>query len=333
MSGPLDLYSPAPDLVVGVTGAAGARAHLAREYGAARAAGGPPDVVVDVRFAARLPPVAARDGHKTVRWSVELGSPDECPLRLRLTVAGRPRQFALSMLQGFVIEPVVSVAAARKGLVLLPAAGLVDAGRGVVVLGRSGSGKTSVVARAVAAGRSALGDDQVIVDATGQVRSWPRRLRVYADLARTAPAAVAALPPARRRALSGRRWLKALSGGWVGPSLPLAWADVGAPAEPGPLPIARVVVVERGGGGAGIDVQPLALADVADLARTILAEQRSRLGAVAGAAWRTAFDEAADLEERTLRRGLADVPAERWRVPATWDAPRAVDALSAALGG
>ena len=330
----MDLYSPVAQLCVGISGSSRARAHFEAEYGAARvSAGRTPDVAVEVRFAGALPGGPPRDGHKTVRWSVELGDPGAQSLRARITIAGRPRRFALSMVQGFVVEPLVSLAASRTGLVLLPAAALVEDGGAVVVLGRSRSGKTSVVARAVAEGRSALGDDQVLVDAEGRVSAWPRRLRVYSDLRITAPSAVAALPARYRRSLHVMRWAKVATRGHVAPSLPLPWTAVGAPPVNGGVPITRVVVVERGGTDDAVAVAPLELTGVTDLARTILVEQRTRFGAVAGPHWDSVVAEAAAAEERTLTVALSRVPAEQWTVPGAWDAARAVGELSAALGG
>lgn len=332
MTSVVDLYSPAPQLVVAIAGADDARAHFAAEYGAARTgSGADPDVRADVAFAWTLPPGAPRDGHKTVRWSVEVDPPDTHPLRVRITVAGRPRRFALSMVQGFVVEPLVSIAAARKGLVLLPAAGLIEGEGACVVLGRSRSGKSSVVARAVAEGGSALGDDQVLVGSDGQVWSWPRRLRVYSDLRLTAPSAVAALPDRQRRALDLMRWVKTGTRGRVAPSLPLRWTDVGASAASGPVRIARVVVVERRGEDDAIAVRSLASPAVTALAHTILREQRSRFAAVAGPEWVQAVDDVSADEEQTLEAALAGVRAEHWTVPATWDAARAVSALTSRL--
>ncbi|MCA1710225.1 MAG: hypothetical protein LC789_00735 [Actinobacteria bacterium] len=328
-----DVYAAAPDLRLAISGPRAARAHYAAEYAAAGvAAGRPPDVEVDVRFARSLPAATPSDGHKTVRWSVQASRPDERPLRLRITIAGRPRRFALSMVQGYLVEPLVSLAAAAKDLVLLPAAALVEPGGAVVLLGRSGAGKTSVVTRAIASGRGALGDDQVLVGTAGEVRSWPRRLRVYPDLRQTAPSAVRALPMWHRRALDTRRIVAAATAGWVAPSLALPWEAVGGAAVSGPLPITRVLVVERGGAGDAVAVTALQPSAVVDVAGAVLAEQRSRFVRVLGPDWLPAVDAAAAQEARTLAAALAGVPAERWTVPGTWGAARSVSELAAAVG-
>ena len=332
MSGGVDLYRPAPGLALAVGGAAAARRHFRAEYGAVRVADALPDVVVDVGTAARLPPAPGRGRHKTVSWQVEVAPPDARPVWTRLLLAGRPRRFGLSLVQGFVVEPLVSLAAAEQGLVLLPAAALARPGEEVLLIGRSRSGKTSVVARALAAGHRALGDDQVLLDAAGGLRPWPRRLRVYPDLRETAPAAVAALPGRRRLALHALAALATVSRGWVAPSLPLAWQDLGHAPAPGPVPARRVVVVERGGSGADLEIACLQTSAVVQIAAAVLSEQRARLLPLLPAGWQERVRRAEEQERRTLATALADVPAEHWLVPASWPAPRAVSALAARLG-
>ncbi len=327
-----DYYGPAPSLQVAVSGDPTAREHFAREYALARLGGPPagdPHVLVELSFAARLPSTSG--GHKTVRWSVEVDAPEVGPLRARVVLAGRPRRFGLSLVQGFVVEPLVSLAAAANGFILLPAAALARQGGAVVVLGRSRSGKTSVVARAVADGRGALGDDQVLVDHDG-VRGWPRRLRVYPDLRDTAPAAVRALPGRRRAALTGLAVLDRATRHWVAPSLPLPYVDLGGQQVPGPLPAARVVVVERGATGEDrLLATPLDTAAVTGLAATVLTEQRARLLPLLGPEWGPHVAAAEQAEAQTLTSALRDVPAERWVVPDHWRAPRAVTVLSQRL--
>lgn len=329
MSG--DRYVPAPSLSLTIHGARAARRHFAAEYGPAHGSDdSEPDVDVHVRFAARLPQGLPRGGHKTVRWAVAVG-PLEGRLTASVVLAGVPRGFGLSLVQGFVVEPLVSLAAARAGHVLLPAAALADETTAVVVLGRSRSGKTSVVARAVAAGHRALGDDQVLIDAEGHVRSWPRRLRVYPDLRSTAPAAFSALPLRKRLRLTALAAAARASGDWVAPSLPLAWRDLGGRATQGPVPVGRVVVVQRGSSSSVLEASPLETSAVVSLARDVLREQRARLRAVLGAEADVTLATADEQEASTLRRALSDVPAELWTVPDDWPAPLAVSALAERL--
>src|SRR5205823_3454595 len=87
-----------------VRGPRGVRHHFAAEYGAMRSDGATPMTVVSFRGAAD----EEQERHKTVRWRVELGDPGEEPLTARLQVGGRPRSFALSLLQGYVVEPLLA---------------------------------------------------------------------------------------------------------------------------------------------------------------------------------------------------------------------------------
>ena len=95
--------------------------------------------------------------------------------------------------------------------------------------------------------------------------------------------------------------------------------------------MAKVVVVERGGALDAIGVAPLGVPAVCDLARTVLREQRSRLSALVGPEWTQAMTEVETREAQTLTRALDGIPAERWTMPASWDAPRSVTALAAGL--
>ena len=260
------------------------------------------------------------------------GPPSAGPLTAHVVLAGAPRRFALSLVQGFVVEPLASLAAVRAGQVLLPAAALGEADGAVVLLGRSRSGKTSLVARAVAEGRPAWGDDQVLLDARGSLRPWPRRLRVYPDLRSTAPRAVAALPRRVRARLQGLAGLRVVSRGWVAPSLPLTWSDLGGAPAPAPVAVRRLVVLERGGDGPQVQVSDLDVGDVAALAGEVLREQRSRFRELVGAPWDPVLTQAEEAEAGVLDSALRGVPAERWVVPDVWSAPTAVAALAHRLG-
>lgn len=330
----VDRFQPVPQLSISVGGARDARRHFRAEYGPALVSrtGSPTGAEVDIIFGDELGERCADGGHKTVRWTVALGEPDTEPLTARIRLRGRPRRFAFSLVQGFVVEPLVSVAAARAGLVLLPAGALMASSGAVILLGRSGSGKTSVVARALAAGRPALGDDQIMLTRRGEVRPWPRRLRVYPDLRVTAPTAVRLLGRRRRAALRALATLRATTRGWVAPSMPLRWQELGAEPVTGPVPARRVVVIERTGAAEAVEAEPLSGDAVAALSGEILREQRARFAALAGPRWSTALADVERAEQALLTPVLAGLPAERWRVPVSWSASTAVDALAARLG-
>jgi len=329
-------YAFGPVVRLRVVGAWPARSHFEREYGPAVETGGPAAVEVDVRYRSRLrggsQSRSVAGGHKTARWRVALGDPAQRPLHAEIELAGGPPAFALSLVQGFYVEPLVAVALARSGQIALPSAGIVAGAGAIVILGRSGTGKSSVSVRALASGRAILGDDQIVVDGTGRCWPFPRRLRLYPDVRETAPEGWSRLAPRTRAALVLRRRVRTWSRGYVAPSLPVPASELSPAAPPAPLAAARLVVVER---AADVDdiVEVTRDADWAvQRASDVLAEQRARFAAAAGVRWRTVLDDVARGEAGSLRSWLAGPSITEVRLPRSWDAPRAVDALATRLG-
>ena len=302
------------------------RRHFTAEYGAAASDRASPSVVVSFEPA----PAANEERYKTVSWRVDTGDPGDQPLRARIHVGGRPRSFALSLLQGYVLEPLLAVAAARVGSVLLPSAAIEGPRGYVLLLGRSRSGKSSLCARALAAGRAILGDDHVLLDGVGHARAFPRRLRVYSDLEIVAPAAYRRLRGRARAALAGRRLVRLATRGWVAPPLRLRIEQVGRPLPAPPVELERVVAIRRDPTVRDLERKDLAVPAIVELAQAVADEQRERLAGLPG--WRTALSAARDADCRTLLGGLHDVPAQELVVPAEWGARRAVDALASAIG-
>ncbi len=305
--------------------------HFRAEYGA-------PDATSPVRVAisigARLPDGAAVDlhgGHKTVSWSVSLGQGDADPLRAILALRGRPRWFGVSLVQGFLVEPLISLAAALRGQVLLPAAAIAEEGGALLLIGRSRSGKSSVSARALALGRSVLGDDQVLVDPSGDVSPFPRRMRVYDDLLETSPLAARALPTRTRLALRLRRVVRLATRGFVAPSLALPRSAFGGGAAATAAPLHRIVVVRRSASAQELSMEGMAHEDVLSEAIEILGEQRRALSRLSRDDWLTMMRAAAEREAEILDSALRRAPAYRVTVPEAWGAPSAVDALARAL--
>ncbi len=307
------------------------RRHFAREYGPAADHG--PDrsaqVEVDLRWALgtreeRAATVAG--GHKTVRWTAGLSEPGADPLRGSITLRGGPPSFALSLVQGYFVEPLTGLAVSRSGGVLLPAAAIERDGGALLLIGRSRSGKSSLAARAIAADRGVLGDDQVVIGRGGECRPFPRRLRLYPDLEATAPAAHRGLPPAARVALVARRGARALSRGYVAPPVLIASSALGARRPQRPLPIQRVAVLERSRQERELVAQPLAADQVLEVARAVLEDQRLHLRA-AGPAWEAALTAASHEDLTRVAAALRDAPLVRLAVPAAWEAPQAIAAL------
>ncbi len=310
--------------------------HFDAEYGEARSAAVPePDIDVRIRFGGRVDGLAGgtevTGGHKTARWRVALGPPDARPLRAVIGLAGGPPSFTLSLVQGYFVEALVAVALAGAERTALPAAAFADDGGATVVLGRSGAGKTTLTARALAAGRTVLSDDQVVIDASGRVWRYPRRLRLYPDIRETAPQAWSRLPVGTRATLHRRALVRRLTRGYVAPSLAVPASDIGATVASGPLPLRRLVVVERCEDGE-FTAEPRPAAWVIRQAETVLAEQRERLARAVGGAWADALDAVLQEERRTVSAALGNVPATGVALPRAWGARRAVDALDDHLG-
>lgn len=330
MAAARDSFAFGPGLVLEVQGSTVIHEHFVSEYGArAVTDDGEPGVVV--RFGRA--PGGRKERYKSVHWRVELGDPSERPLRASVDVAGRPLSFALSLLQGYVVEPLVALAAARAGYVLLPS-GAVEMEEGVVLmLGQSRTGKSSLCARALAAGRRILGDDHVLLDRGGRCHAFPRRLRVYSDLEHTAPGAFRRLSRQVRTKLRLRAVVRTLTRGYVAPPLRLRVEDLGQPLPVEPLPLARVVAIRRDGGAHGLERRGLPFDSLIELAETVASEQRVRLMSGPNAdSWRDALAATREADREVLRVGFRDLPAQMVFLPAAWDAARSVDALAAVLG-
>jgi hypothetical protein len=314
-----------------VTADEGLLRHFRAEYGA-------PDATRPVRVSVsidnRLPDDAVVDlqgGHKTTSWSVSLGRADADPLRAVLALRGRPRWFGVSLIQGFIVEPLISVAAAIGGHALLPAAAIAEEGGALLLIGRSRSGKSSLSARALALGRQVLGDDQVLIDAGGLITPFPRRMRVYDDLLETSPMAVRSLPPRVRLDLRLRRVVRLATRGFVAPSLAIPRNAFGDVQEAVAMPVHRIVVVRRSTSAQELSMEPISREDVRSEAMEILGEQRRRLSRTQRDDWLTLLQSVSEREAATLRAALHAAPTHLVSVPEAWGAPWAVDALARAL--
>jgi hypothetical protein len=335
-SGPADLYRFGPGLVVSIRGDRRARNHFRAEYAPAAV---PADSSVPaleatvgahvhgrpVRGGLREPELRGR--HKLARWraSVPVTS-DADTMRVAVDVRG---PLGLMLVQGYIVEPLVSLAAVRGGTVLLPSAAIARQGKALLIIGRSRSGKSTLAALALAGGRRILGDDQVFISARQDCLPFPRRLRLYPDLARTAPAAFAALHPGIRGALVVLRGVEALSRGFVVPPLKVDASTFGAGVGPLRLPIGEVLVIRRAPVDA-LSFEPLVQRELQAEAEDVLMSQRSAIFGLAG------FEAASGrllAEERTIvSSAFATASARRALIPDSWPAERAVGTLARELG-
>jgi hypothetical protein len=310
-------YQFAPGLGLAIGGDRSTVAQFNREYGAA-ATRPQAETRVEVDFVGdSLDPggVAVAGGYKTMRWQTRLTAPDAPVLGARIEIAGRPRGFARTLVQGYFVEPLLSIAATRVDAVLLPAAAFRDATGTIVVLGRSGSGKTSLSMHALALGIRVVGDDQVVIDSAGACGPFPRRLRLYPDLRERVPVAYAMLPRPIRLQLGVRRLVRLLSRGAIAPSLAVPISIFGQDGQCDPAPITRVVILERSSVPGGLRTEPAAVAEAVAYALGLLREQREHLALAGGDAWHDALTEAGRREERQLDAAFQGASIERITVP------------------
>jgi hypothetical protein len=334
-SRPADLYRFGPGLTVSIRGERRARSYFRAEYGSAAFAPGPDVPAVEAIIGTRVRADAhATTGepellgaHKLARWRASVPvTPEADTMRIVVAVRG---PLGLALVQSQVIEPLVSLAAVRAGSVLLPGAAIAQGDRTLLLLGRSRSGKTSLAARALAAGRRVLGDDQVIINADRECLPFPRRLRLYPDLSRTAPAAFAALPRSVRTRLAALGRVNALTRGFVAPPVSVSPSAIAADGTgPVRLLIGEVVVVRRARVGA-LTLQPLDAGELAAETEDVLMGQRSELFRVPGV--RAAYETLLAHERAIISCALAAAPARRVLVPDSWTSEQAVGALAREL--
>lgn len=329
-------YAIRPEVRLTVRGCRAALRHFEAEYGAKATDGAGGEAEVEVVFGEAAPgPAATRPlagGHKSVRWQVGVSDPGEVPLRATIELAGRPLSFVLSLVQGYFVEPLLSLATAARGYVLVPAAALVGEDGAVLLMGRSGSGKSSLSARALAAGQTVLGDDQVLLDRAGTLYAYPRRMRFYSDLARTAPSAYRRLGRTARAGLVARGAVRALSRGYVAPPIRLSPRELGPPPAAEAVPLSRVAVVERVADAGAVRATEVESEEAVRLAHELLDAQRAHIGRLDEAGWPAALADARAAEDEMLGSALADVSIERLSVPSAWDSRTAIDGLAARLG-
>lgn len=335
-SGSEDRYRFGSGLVISIRGDRRARAHFRSEYASAASAADSTAPLLEASFGAAIQrdrpmwtthALELRGSHKLARWraSVPLTSAAGT-MRVAVDVHG---PLGLTLVQSYIIEPLVSLAAVRAGAVLLPSAAIARGGGALLLVGRARSGKSSLAARALAAGLGILGDDQVLIDASRECLPFPRRLRLYPDLARTAPAAFAALPSSARGELTVLGAVNSLTRGFVAPPLRVSASTVGTGPSAPALPIDEVVVLRR----APVDALSTEQLDQGELLAEIedaLLSQRSKLFSQSGL--RTAFAALLAQERAIISRALAAAPARRFLVPVAWPAERAVGRLAHELG-
>jgi hypothetical protein len=321
--------------VLKVSGDGPARRHFAAEYREART-DVPLSPNTDISFVpherseGELKNGWVSGGHKTMHWRTRPGDPDSAVIRADIEMMGWPRGFGLSLVQGYFVEPMLSVSAARAGAVLLPAAAIEINGRALVVIGLSGSGKTSLSMHAMAAGLTVLGDDQVLLTPAGNCGPFPRRLRLYPDLRSRVPLAWERLPRGARAQLQARRLLRLASRGWLSPSFALDRDRIGRDGLPDPKPVGGIVMLIRAGSPGRARETNATIGEAIDYGIKALHEQRLHL-AKTGDAWAACLRETERMEAGLLGQAFACAPVLRVIVPTPFPGGQLLE-LASSLG-
>ncbi len=321
--------------ILRIEGNGATRRHFVAEYGAALCSGVvAPDLNISFgagnHVDASSPGEWIEGGHKTMRWRARLCAPDESRLDATIRLSGWPRGFGLSLVQGYFVEPLLSIAAARSGVVLLPAAAFEVDGKALVVIGLSGSGKTSLSMQAMALGLPVLGDDQILLTPDGACRPFPRRLRLYPDLRHRVPLAYQRLPRSARARLQVRRAVRSASRGWLGPSLALSRGHLGQETLPAPRPVGGIVLLERSASPGEARLVKATTGEAIDFGIEALREQRRRL-ADCGDAWAACLAATERVEAGLLGHAFACAPVSRIVVPTPFGSSQLLE-LGRSLG-
>ena len=313
-----------------VRGDARTLAHFRAEYGAVRTdSPTTADLVVTFDKAAPSAPLSFEAGYRSLRWRVALDPAENGPLRATIDLRGAPKSFGLSLLQGYVVEPLLGLLGPAAGHVLLPAAAVQTESGVLLLIGRSRSGKSSLVARTAAAGAAVLGDDHVLVGPNA-CHAFPRRLRLYPDIADTAPVARAALPARTRLVLRALGLVRTASGGAIAPPVRVPIETLGAVLRE-PVPLARIVVLERAE-VPRLSAEALSSKDLVATAIAVLREQRQALEKVHEPSWREHLDRVLETEGSLLREAFAPLSAvSRIVVPTRLPAGESVASIAAEL--
>jgi len=320
-----------------ISGSAVARLYFRREYGEVAADGGaaPPhpdghsQIALETRFASVADGQAGTvlaGSHKLARWRVHVEPRTGAALLVRAQVQG---PFGLPLVQSLILEPLLGVAAARQALALVPGALLLDAERrGVLLVGGSGAGKTSLAARAIAAGRGVLADDRVFLDRHATASRFARRMRLYADIRETAPAAWEALSPGAQARLRAVSALRGASGGRFAPPVAVPRAELGAPPPPLSAPVGRILLLRR------TERDDARLTDVSAAAAVEEIEARIRddRAALHGCGLDDALRTLTHGDQAVLEAAVGTLEVQRLDIPLAWPAARSVQRLAAELG-
>ncbi len=270
--------------------------------------------------------------HKTVHWRVAVSSLQAETIRVLFEGRG---QLVISFLQTFYIEPLLRLKFLKRGNALVHAACLARGERSILFPAGSGVGKSTLMLRHAASGKPVQGDNYVILTSEGHTLAFPRRLRIYADLAAVSPDIFGRLPPAERWRLRVAGLIRRFSLGYANLPRRLTIDEI---VGPGRLcqeaTLESVYFLKRHGADRLTGPQPVSREEAVARIQAINREEGQRLEeALEGHSEATAaFREADRLERYILESVLSDVPIFELMVPRVRNPSAVVSEISRVCG-
>jgi hypothetical protein len=316
-------------------------AHFDAEYGdiSSGASGNANIEVCAGRSAISSSPVAASTDemyearHKTVTWRVAISGLEADTTTV--TFEGRG-QLVVSFLQTFYVEPLLRLKFLERDHALVHAASLTRDTGSVLFAAGSGVGKSTLMLRHAASGKGVQGDNYVILSAQGKTLAFPRRLRIYSDLARVSPDIFGRLPADERWRLKAAGLIRRLSLGYANMPRRLTIEDVvGAGRLCREARLEGLYFLKRHNGEGLAGPSSVPPGEAISRIQAINKEEATRLEE-ALADYRqdaaTTFNRADVLERDILTRALAGVPALELLVPRVRNPSAIVAEISRACG-
>jgi hypothetical protein len=189
--------------------------------------------------------------------------------------------------------------------------------------------------RHAASGRRVQGDNYVILNGEGHTFSFPRRMRVYSDLATVSPDIFGRLPAAERWRLRTAGLIRKLSLGYANLPRRLSIDEIVGPGRVCPeATLTSVYFLQRYGGESLAGPRQVPLDEAVARIQAINQDEATRLKeALAGhAEAQAAFGAAERLERGILERVLATVPISELLVPRVRDPSAVVSQISRVSG-
>jgi len=269
--------------------------------------------------------------HKTVTWRVGVTGLDAGTTTVRFEGRG---QLVVSFLQTFYVEPLLRLKFLDRDHALVHAASLTKDTGSVLFAAGSGVGKSTLMLRHAASGKRVQGDNYVILSAQGQTLAFPRRLRVYSDLAKVSPDIFGGLTVQEQRRLKVAGFIRRFSLGYANMPRRLAIEQVvGAGRLCREAQLEAVYFLRRHGSEGLAGPFAVTLDEAVARIQAINKEEGKRLEeALGNRRGQAAFDKADRLEREILGRALSGVPALELLVPRVRNPSAIVSEISRVCG-